>query len=179
MTQSIWKHHAGDSLGGLTVGHLAKMNSSADKAYIVGLRKDGERTTVHLRFLKPQLCGNDNGVTSLNVERDSRSLSATWRSAATVRPHLINALPDLHEFGTAPQVVPTGYRKAREICGTEAKVQALYKGQHVVLVKSAELIDQPGEFLIGVFEWTPIYAPWRKGGCVTTRDNFDSATRPI
>lgn len=164
MTNETWKARAGDTLGGFTVGHRAKRTGSEDTAYIVGVREEAGRIRVKLHFLKLQKVDAPDGATSFGFDLDSRSISCTWGAVASVRPHTVNALPTLHDFGSAPIVVPKGYSLTREVKGRPSKVQDQYKGQHVVLVKSAELHEQPGEFKIAVFEWTPSFEPWRHGG---------------
>lgn len=163
-SKSIWRFRAGDTLGGFTVGHRATMRGNPTAGYIVGIREEGEVVRVLLDFAEPQPVDVPGGATSTRFELDYRKVTSTWTSAATVHPHRAPGLPAVHEFGSAPIVVPKGYSLSHEVKGTPESVQRRYKGKYVILVKSAELNDRPGEFLFGVFEWTPVYDVWRHGG---------------
>lgn len=162
--KSIWRFRAGDTLGGFTVGHRAKMRGNTNTAYIVGLREEAGVVRVLLDFEHAQPVDAPEGATSCRFDLDYRNISSTWGSAATVRPHKAPGLPEVHEFGSAPTVVPKGYSCSREVRGTPESVQQRFKGQYVVLVKGAEVSGKPGEYVIGVFEWKPSFERWRHGG---------------
>lgn len=162
--KSTWRFRAGDSMGGFTVGHRAKMNGNPNTAYIIGLREEAGVVKVLLDYPEPQPCDAPAGAKIARFEVLYRNISCTWCSAATVHPHRAPGLPVVHEFGSAPVVVPKGYSLVREERGTPQAVQRLYKGKYVVLVKSAEIHGRPGEFLIGVFAWVPTYEKWRHRG---------------
>lgn len=61
----------------------------------------------------------------------------------------------IHEFGTAPQNVPAGYRLKGEVSGTAEELQRRFAGQDVVLVRGAQMLGQPDVLVVGVFAPTP------------------------
>jgi hypothetical protein len=80
----------------------------------------------------------------------------------------------VHEFGTAPQVVPTDYSLREEFRGTETQAAERFAGEPVVLVKSAAIEGSLDRYAIGVFAWQPLYLHWRHGGWYVTNIHYPS-----
>ncbi|KWT95589.1 MULTISPECIES: hypothetical protein [unclassified Variovorax] len=78
----------------------------------------------------------------------------------------------VHEFGTAPQVVPADYTHREDFRGTVNEAAERFAGEPVVLVKSAAIEGSPDRFAIGVFAWEPQYLPWRNGGWYVTNLHY-------
>lgn len=164
MEKIEWKYKAGDTLGGFTVGHKARMNGNSNDAFIIGVRLDGDKVRILLTFLKPQPVDAPEGATSFRFDVPWHNISCTWGNPASVQPHRKPGKPVVHEFGSAPLVVPKGYKHWTEYHGTPEEAAAKYDGKYVVLVKGPELSGSPGRFAIGVFGWQPSYERWRHGG---------------
>lgn len=162
--EGIWKFTAGTTMGGFTVGHLAKKNDNPEPAVIIGLRKEAGGIHVLLRYLTPQTVDAPQGPASFTVEVAPRGISCTWQAGPTVHPHKRPRRQTIHEFGTVPAVVPKGYSLLREVCLTEAEILQMFKGKPVVLVRSAPSAMDDEKIRVGVFAWQPRFSRWRHGG---------------
>ncbi|MFY2658516.1 hypothetical protein ACOTC5_31425 [Achromobacter xylosoxidans] len=167
-TDQEWRMAAGDTLGGFTVGHLAKVIGNPSAAFIIGLRHnaiDMGRVDVLLDYPSARPDDAPAGATSCRLQVTDASISSTGPAGPTVAPHKRPGRPKIHEFGTAPKVVPKGYslQQERLVQDVEALRDA-FKGKFVVLVESAPVADGSGRRRIGIFTWHPSFSRWRHGG---------------
>lgn len=168
-----WLIKEGACIGTFVVGHLARVKDYPNDAIIVGVAQEGELIRLVLHFDDPQQ--TTVGLrTNSRVMVSSSAIVTTWRNMASVKPHLAAGLPEVREFGTAPDFVPPGYILTTEVRGTVEQVRNRFKGKYVVLVKSAELEGQPGIFKFGLFEFDPQYTRWRHGGWYVSNVDYPS-----
>lgn len=72
---------AGYTIGGFTVGYMAKMNGNSVVAMIVDLKQSDDGLSVLLEFSEPQPLDGPPGATSRFIQVRSQNVSSTWRQA--------------------------------------------------------------------------------------------------